>query len=267
MTILADYLKITDLTALKALTSITDRRNGEIKIVDSVSSTSPEYNLTHTSYRYDSASSADSLEPAIVVPDDSNGRWFMVSHPVAFATAVPATAPPKENIRYIAYLETPTRTVEWYSALFLSASPTVSDWIPVQQIVSINEVPSFNADYIEQLVKDSNTGWVYKAIDQAGNWILDIPINGFVYGSDLTTAETLSLTYHGQYKKVTSSLTLTLPAGLATNIEARLIVDSSSTLTLQPDTGTTLNGGIVTIDATNTTATLHNNGNDWQVFS
>ena len=191
----------------------------------------------------------------------------MTGHPVAFATAAPSAAPSKENIRYIAYLETPSRVVKWRSPLYLSSTPVVGDWIAVVDIVDINEVPSFNADFVGQLIKDTNTNWIYKAIDQTGSWILDISNNGFVYGNDLATAETLSLSYHGQYKKVTSTLTLTLPAGLTTNIEARLIVDAAATLTLQPDTGTTLNGDSITIDATNTTVTLHNNGNDWQVFS
>ncbi|MDJ0689221.1 MAG: hypothetical protein QNJ41_11990 [Xenococcaceae cyanobacterium MO_188.B32] len=265
MPLLPDYLKVTDLTALKALTEITERRNGEIKIVDVVASATPEYNLSDVAYRYNSASSADNLEPAIVVPDDSNGRWVMVNNPIAIATAAPTTAPAKENVRYIAILETPTRVVEWHSPPYLPATPAVEDWHPVIKAIDIGEVPTFNADFVGQLVKDTNTGWVYKAIDLTGSWVLSLP--HFVYGTDVTAAETLTLEYHGQYKKVTADLTLTLPSGLVTNIEAKVIVPATITLTLSPDTGTTLNGGTGTITATNTTATVHNNGDDWFVFS
>ena len=266
MPILPDYLKITDLSALKALSDITQRRDGEIKIVDAVSSTSPEYNLKDVLYRYSINSTASAIEPAVVAPDDNNGRWFMVSDAIAFSTTPPAAAPAKENITYVAILDNPPRKTKWVSPQYLTPTPLLADWQPVLEPIEIPAPPSFNADFNQQLVKDVIAGYVYEAIDLNGNWKLSIPHNGFIYGDDLSTPTTLgAIDFHGQYKKVVANLTLTLPAGLGANIESRLIVSTGINLTLSPDdaSGASLNGSSSDVVVTEKTIVLHNDGDDW----
>ncbi len=90
---LADTLKIPNLATLKAIAQA-ERRDGMVKIVDAIVSTDPAYNLKDILYRYDASSSLTALEPAIVEPDDSSGRYIMQPPLIHFGTAAPVDPPP-----------------------------------------------------------------------------------------------------------------------------------------------------------------------------
>ncbi len=266
LSFLADTLKIPDLASLRAIAS-SERRDGMIKIVDAISSTDPIYNLQNVTYRYLAASSLTELLPAIVEPLDGNGRYIMQFPPIHFGLSAPSEPPPLAGLSWVAFLNSPTRRVVWRSPLDLSTSPTVADWQPDKSPSSIDGVPSFNADFVGQKVKDTNTGYIYQAINQTGDWILSLIDNGFVAGSDITGDETLDLTYHSQVKSLTGNAIITLPL-LTTNIETKLAVfdavaGGAVTLTLTPGASTTLNGGTVDISKNNTVVKIFNLGSSW----
>lgn len=262
LTFLSDTLKIADLTTLKAIAS-SERRDGMIKIVDSITSATPNYNLKDVSYRYDASSSLTALEPAIIEPDDSAGRYIMQSPRIHFATVAPSNAPSLANLTWVAFLDTPTRKVIWNSPLDLSDTPVIEDWIPNYTPSDIDVKPTFNADFIGQIVRNTTTGYIYEAINITGDWVLSITYNGFVSSADITGDETVNIGYHGSKKKLTSNAIITLPASLI-NTEFKLI-SFGTTLTLRPDVGTTLNGGTVDIVLTDAIASVFNLGDDWFV--
>lgn len=70
---LSDKLSVADLTALKTLAGIDQRRDGELKIV-----ANPGSGLPPILYRYNAASSVTEDSPRVVSPNDSTGRWFAV---------------------------------------------------------------------------------------------------------------------------------------------------------------------------------------------
>lgn len=266
LSFLADTLKIPDLITLKAI-ALSERRDGMIKIVDAISSTDPVYNLQSVNYRYLASSSLPELLPAIVEPDDGNGRYVMQFPPIHFGNAAPSEPPPLAGLIWVAFLTSPTRKVVWRSPLDLSTSSTVADWQPDKSPSSIDSVPSFNADFVGQKVKDTNTGHIYQAIDQTGDWILSLQDNGFVAGADITGDETLDLTYHGVLRSLTGNAIITLPL-LTTNIETKLavfdaIAGGTVTLTLSPGASTTLNGGTVDISINNKIVRVFNLGSNW----
>ncbi len=266
---LADTLKIPNLATLKAIAA-SERRDGMLKIVDLIASTTPAYNLSNILYRYDASSSLTALEPAIIEPDDSSGRYIMQPPLIHFGTAAPVDPPPLPDMTWVAFLTSPDRKVIWRSKVDLSDTPVLDDWLPSSVPSSITGVPSFSADFVGQKVIDTNTNYVYKAINTTGDWILSIQDNGFVTGAAITGDETLTLSSHGQMRSLTANAIVTLPAGLTTNIELRLVVfdaiaGGAVTLTLRPDTGTTINGGTIDINANNTIAQVFNIGSDWFV--
>lgn len=258
---LADNLKVADLVALKAIAA-GDRRDGMIKIVDAITSPTPNYNLKDISYRYDASSSLDAAEPAIVEPDDSAGRYIMDSPRIHFATTAPTNPPVLGGLIWIALLDTPTRKVIWRSRFDLPDTPTVDDWIP-DYTTTIDGVPTFNADYVGQIVEDSNTNYKYRAINITGDWILSYRDNELVVGADITGDETVGLSYHGTRKKLTSSAIITVPSGLI-NINFQLI-SYGVTLTVRAGASTTLNNATADIVLTDAIANVFNIGDDWYV--
>ncbi len=263
LTFLTDSFKIADLATLKALT---ERRDGAIKVIDSISSTTPPYNLKDVTYRYDASSSIEALEPAIIEPDDSSGRWIMQSPRLIFNTLAPSNPPALADLTWIAFLTVPDRKVIWRSRPDLSDTPVIEDWIPDYLPIAIDAIPSFSADFENQVVRDSNTEYIYKAINLSGDWILSLQDNGFVAGTDIVGDETLTIASHGTIRKLTANAIVTLPASLSFNIELKLLIYGALSLTLRPDAGTTLNEGTVDIPASDTVVTLFNTGDSWYAY-
>ena len=260
LTFLSDSLKIADLVALKAI-AFSERRDGMVKIVDAIASVSPIYNLKDITYRYDASSSLDAAEPAIVLPDDSNGRWIMERPRIIMGTLVPSSPPPLADLTWVAFLDTPSRKVIWHSPVNLSDTPTIDDWQPNYDPIDLDGIPTFSAEFVGQKVRDTNTGYIYRAINNTGDWVLSKIDNNFVPGTDILGDETVGLSYHSTRKKLTSNAIVTLPASLI-NIEFQLI-SFGTTLTLRPDTGTTLNNGTADIVITDAIASVFNLGDDW----
>ena len=258
---LADSLKIADLVSLKAIAAV-DRRDGMIKIVDAIASATPNYNLKDIRYRYDASSSLAALEPAIIEPNDSAGRYIMDSPRIHFATAAPANPPVLGGMIWIAFFATPDRKVIWRSRHDLPDAPTIDDWIPDYTTI-IDGVPTFNADYVGQIVEDSNTGYKYRAINITGDWVLSYRDNELVVGTDITGDETVGLGYHGSRKKLTSSAIITIPSGLI-DINFQLI-SYGVTLTVRAGASTTLNNATADIVMTDAIANIFNIGDDWFV--
>ena len=260
LTFLSDTLKIANLATLKAIAS-SDRRNGMIRIVDGINVASPNYNLKDVNYRYDASSSLTALEPAIVEPDDSAGRWIMRSPRIHFATVAPTNPPTLANLTWVAFLESPTRKVIWNAPWDLSDTPTIVDWLPNYMPIDLAGIPTFNADFVGQIVRDTNTGYIYEAVNITGDWVLRLQDNGFVSGADIAGDETVGIGYHGTKKKLTSNAIITLDSGLI-NLEFQLI-SFGTTLTLRPGAGTTLNNGTVDLVLTDAIASVFNLGDDW----
>lgn len=263
LTFLTDSFKIADLATLKGLT---DRRDGAIKVIDAITSATPLYNLKDVTYRYDASSSLEALEPAIIEPDDSSGRWIMQPPRIIFSTIAPSNPPTLADLTWVAFLTVPDRKVIWRSLSDLSDTPVIEDWIPDYLPIAIDGIPSFSADFENQLVQDSNTGYIYKAANLSGDWVLSLQDNGFVSGADIVGDETLTIASHGTSRKLTANAIVTLPAGLGLNIELKLLVYGGLSLTLRPDTGTTLNEGTVDIPANDTVVTLFNTGDNWYAY-
>ena len=263
LTFLTDSFKIADLATLKALT---ERRDGAIKVIDFIASTTPSYNLKDITYRYDASSSIEALEPAIVEPDDSSGRWVMQPPRIIFSTVAPSNPPTLADLTWIAFLTVPDRKVIWRSRYDLSDTPVFEDWMPNYCPIPIDGVPSFSADFENQVVKDINTGYIYKAVNLSGDWILSLQDNGFVSGTDIIGDETLTIASHGTIRKLTANAIVTLPVSLSLNIELKLIVFEGLSLTLRPDAGTTLNENTVDIPASDTVVTLFNTGDSWYAY-
>ncbi len=259
-TFLSDTLKIVDLATLRAI-AVSDRKDGMIRIVDSITSAVPVYNLKHITYRYDASSSLLAVEPAIVKPDDSVGRWIMQSPSIHFGTVPPSNPPEIENLTWVAFLDRPTRKVTWRSRYDLSDTPTIDDWLPSYDPINIDGIPSFNADFVGQKVKDTNTGYIYRAVNITGDWVLSKIDNNLVVGADITGDQTVGLGYQGTRKKLTSNAIITLPASLI-NIEFQLI-SFGTTLTLRPDRETTLNNSTADVVITDAIASVFNLGDDW----
>ncbi len=260
LTFLSDSLKINDLATLRAI-AVTNRRDGMVKIVDSIVPALSLYNLKDITYRYDASSSLVADELAIVEPDDSVGRWIMQSPRIHLGTVAPNNPPEIANLTWIAFLETPSRQVIWRSPYNLSDTPVVEDWIPSYEPIELEGIPSFNADFVGQKVKDTNTGYIYRAINQTGDWVLSKIDNNLVIGANVTGDEIVGVGYHCTRKKPTSNAIITLPTGLI-NIEFQLI-SLRTTFTLRPDTGTTLNNGSADLVITNAIVSVFNLGNDW----
>ena len=126
-----------------------------------------------TYYWYPDLVVPDYLEPAIAISsgiaDFSPGRWVCTDVPIVSYDR-PIGGPALSNLEWIAILYDPERTVRYYSKIILPASVNQDDWHPVREIIKTFVEPTFNADYVGQLVLTEDTNQIYKAIDTDGNW-------------------------------------------------------------------------------------------------
>jgi hypothetical protein len=96
-----------------------------------------------------------------------------------------------------------------------------------------------------------------------GRWIL-VP-NPLVFGDDITGAYTIAIEDHDRTRLLvpTQAENITLPSGLAYNIQVRLVLTAAFTITFVNDGTSVLNLKGSTLTTLNSVATLFNRGNNW----
>ena len=168
--------QIGNLIQLKAL-DVANIADNSPRLVIDISGSDPDYQFYYAYYYWDSTSTLTVAEPAVVAPDSvidpatEPGRWISTQLPI-IDNAIPAIAPEQADKQYRAILSNPDRTVIWRSPLSLPTTPVVSDWIPSYEpiAISLNGAPAFNAEFLGQLVVDTDTGSFYRATDLTGTW-------------------------------------------------------------------------------------------------
>ncbi|ELS01175.1 hypothetical protein Xen7305DRAFT_00008770 [Xenococcus sp. PCC 7305] len=237
--------------------------------------TNHEFDLRNIEYVWRQTSTLAALEPGIVAPLDDVGRYFMINNPVTYQATAPAEAPTIPSLLYIAELTSPTRFVKWRSPDKLPDTPVVGDWIPDYDPIEVDiadpGLPTFNADFVGQKVKNINatsqTGVVFEAVDTTGTWKASLVDNGgFVFGANITGNLTIDGAIGGKQRNLTASSVVTLPDDLP-NIRFQLAVFDAiagSAITLELAAATTINGSAGSISGlANNIYTVWNNGNAW----
>lgn len=167
-----DVMVVADLVELKTLSDIGTgklrRVDGEFRLVKN-----PADNYPPMFYQYRAELDLSDLLPGIVEPDDGVGAWI-ASEPVVLSNTNPVNPPPLRNIEWIATLGTPDRVVR-YRSYNLSTPAVVGDWQPVREFIGVSGVPTFDPDYLGQLVIDTTSFERYVAVATsrgagAANW-------------------------------------------------------------------------------------------------
>jgi len=267
---LFDILTVSDLQALRDI-SQEERRSNEIRFVDVISQASPLYNLRRVPYQFVSASSEAELAPAIITPSDGVGRWFMIINPFhvhipSGNNGAPTNPPLLPNMSWISLADTPARRLIWRSRDPFPDTPVVTDWVPDNAPIStdilVDTVPTFNADWDNQLVQSNTTNLIFKAVNLTGKWALES--NDFVPGTNVTGDYSIEENQNKFTRTLVANAVITLTAALEKDIEIR-IIKSGFTLTLAPS-GTTINGGSSNVVVTEDVITLFNQGNNYFYF-
>lgn len=156
-----DVLVVPTLVELKALTDTgtgaNKRTDGGFRIVKS-----PGTNLPPMMYVYRAELTAEDALPGIVQPTDETGAWI-AQDPFTIATTKPINPPTIVNQEWRATLSTPDRLVRW-KAYALSSIPLAADWSPVRGDIPILGAPTFEPDYLGQVVINTANQNRYKAI-------------------------------------------------------------------------------------------------------